>query len=117
MRSGPDILSFWYRGQLNRLCNLSSINLVQLEVWCSKGSTLSGTGYVGVRQMLWYCIAYECLVEENVGGITGGLPNFTIQILTMSCDIKKANKQECFTSQKLLMAKVFLHQTFMLYGI
>ena len=40
--------------------------------------------------------------------ITGGLANFTIQILTMSHGINKANKQE-FT-------KGFLHQTFTLYG-
>ena len=26
---------------------------------------------------------------------------FIIQILTISCDIKKANKQECFACQKL----------------
>ena len=34
--------------------------------------------------------------------VTGGLPNFTTQILTMFCDIYKANKQE-FT--KVLLAK------------
>ena len=56
--------------------------------------------------------------------ITGGLPNFTVQILTMSHDINKESKQigicQSFIRQKFLMEnlprKVFLRQKVMLYG-
>ena len=42
--------------------------------------------------------------------ITGGLPNFIIQILTMSCDIYEESKQAGIRQS-------FLRQKFVLYGI
>ena len=55
--------------------------------------------------------------------IIGGSPNFTIQILTRSCNInKEANKQE-FAQVSFAKSfwweirQVFLHQTFALYGM
>ena len=50
------------------------------------------------------------------------LPIFTVQILTMSCDIKEskqANTRQSFTLLKTSddkFTKVYLHQKFMLYG-
>ena len=56
--------------------------------------------------------------------ITSGLPNFTIQILTMSHDIHIQRKQTSRNSPKFYLskvsdekfAKVFLRQKFVLYG-
>ena len=69
-----------------------------------------------------YCIA-QIFGRGKPWQMTGGLPNFTIQILAMFCAINKESKQtgihQSFTRQKFLMEihQVFLYQTFTLYGM
>ena len=85
--------------------NLSKVLLLQLHY------------YFSLDYIIYYVtlVTKYCIVWTFGGGkpwwiwqIIGGLPTFTVQILTMSHDINKANEQE--------LAKVFLHQTFALYG-
>ena len=70
---------------------------------------------------------YEYHIAQSFGGgkpwqITGGLLNFTIQILTMSRDIYNESKQEGIRQSLLTkrsdekFANVFLCQKFTLYG-
>ena len=60
-----------------------------------------------------YHIAQIYLAEENLGKFNKSLvvlPKFTIQILTMSCDIDKESKQ-------IRIHQNFTQQNFVLYGI
>ena len=75
---------------------------------------------MNVYRIVWI---FDGGIPWRIWRITGGSPNFTIQSLTMSRDKwrKQTNRNlPMFYSPKVSdgkFAKIFLHQTFALYGI